>query len=130
MRPAPAGIKESETGLSAPSQWDLVSDKEMMNQEHPLQVARCTKIINAGQEDAKYMINVKQYAKFVVALGEKVSPTDIDEGMRVGVERQKYRIMVRRPTCVRGRSERVRGERGGWAARAAPAPRPAARAGS
>ena len=69
-----------------------------MSQEHPLQVARCTQIINAGQEDAKYVINIKQYAKFVVALGEKVSPTDIDEGMRVGVERQKMRIMVR--VCV------------------------------
>jgi hypothetical protein len=68
-----------------------------MSQEHPLQVARCTQIINAGQEDAKYVINIKQYAKFVVALGEKVSPTDIDEGMRVGVERQKMRIMVRVP---------------------------------
>lgn len=30
------------------------------------------------------MINVKQIAKFVVGLGEKVSPTDIEEGMRVG----------------------------------------------
>ena len=29
-------------------------------------------------------INVKQFAKFVVALGDKVSPTDIEEGMRVG----------------------------------------------
>lgn len=37
------------------------------------QVARCTKIINAGQEDAKYVINVRQIAKFVVGLGEKVS---------------------------------------------------------
>lgn len=36
------------------------------------QVARCTKIIDAGQEDAKYVINVRQIAKFVVGLGEKV----------------------------------------------------------
>lgn len=36
------------------------------------QVARCTKIINAGQDDAKYVINVRQIAKFVVGLGEKV----------------------------------------------------------
>lgn len=36
------------------------------------QVARCTKIINAGLEDAKYVINVRQIAKFVVGLGEKV----------------------------------------------------------
>jgi 26S proteasome regulatory subunit T1 len=48
------------------------------------QVSRCTKIINAGTEDAKYIINVKQIAKFVVGLGDRVSPTDIEEGMRVG----------------------------------------------
>jgi hypothetical protein len=88
----------------------------------PLQVARCTKIINPGTDEAKYVINVKQIAKvgwtiemcvkmprtfgptllsdrgalhhceplcvwhmqFVVGLGDKVAPTDIEEGMRVG----------------------------------------------
>lgn len=35
-----AGIKESDTGLAAPSQWDLVSDKQMMQEEQPLQVCR------------------------------------------------------------------------------------------
>jgi hypothetical protein len=29
----------------------------------PLQVARCTKIINPGTDEAKYVINVKQIAK-------------------------------------------------------------------
>jgi len=33
-----AGIKESDTGLAVPSQWDLVSDKQMMQEEQPLQV--------------------------------------------------------------------------------------------
>lgn len=94
------GIKESDTGLSMPSQWDLVSDKQMMQEEQPLQVARCTKIINAGQEDAKYMINVKQIAKFVVALGEKVAPTDIEESMRVGVDRTKYSIQIPLPPKI------------------------------
>ena len=41
----------SDTGLSQPSQWDLVSDKQMIAEEAPLQVARCTQIMNAGQED-------------------------------------------------------------------------------
>jgi hypothetical protein len=41
------GIRESDTGLAKSSLWDLVSDKEMMSHEHPLQVARCTKIIAA-----------------------------------------------------------------------------------
>jgi 26S proteasome regulatory subunit T1 len=34
------GIKESDTGLAAPSRWDLVSDKQAMQEEQPLQV--CT----------------------------------------------------------------------------------------
>jgi len=88
------GIKESDTGLAPPSQWDLVADKQTMQEDHPLQVARCTKIIDKGSEDAKYIINVKQIAKFVVALADKVSPTDIDEGMRVGVDKNKYQIQI------------------------------------
>ena len=117
-----SGIKESDTGLAHPSRWDLVSDKQAMQEEQPLQVrkeqagagagecvwpvptarlgrpasddppatlrssqvARCTKIINPNTENAKYVINIKQIAKFVVGLGEKVAPTDIEEGMRVG----------------------------------------------
>jgi 26S proteasome regulatory subunit T1 len=113
------GIKESDTGLSQPSQWDLVGDKQMMQEEAPLQVARCTKII-AGEEannnasgadnnnsnptaqlsGSKYVINVKQIAKFVVGLGEKVAPTDIEEGMRVGVDRAKYSIQIPLPPKI------------------------------
>uniref|UniRef100_A0A0V0H3C5 Putative 26S protease regulatory subunit 7-like n=1 Tax=Solanum chacoense TaxID=4108 RepID=A0A0V0H3C5_SOLCH len=60
------GIKESDTGLAAPSQWDLVSDKQMMQAEQPLQVARCTKIISPNTEDTKYVINDKQIAKELI----------------------------------------------------------------
>jgi 26S proteasome regulatory subunit T1 len=125
-----SGVKESDTGLSQPHLWDLVADEEVMSHEQPLQVARCTKIINGGgaaaaaeaaaaqqfilpseQEEAddpdniqlegpKYLISVKQIAKFVVALGEKVSPTDIEEGMRVGVDRAKYSIQMPLPPPI------------------------------
>jgi len=94
------GIKESDTGLAPPSQWDLVADKQMMQEKQPLQVAKCTKIIDAGQEDAKYIINVKQIAKFVVGLGDRVAPTDIEEGMRVGVDRNKYQIQIPLPPKI------------------------------
>jgi len=93
------GIKESDTGLSLPAQWNLVGDKQLMG-EQPLQVARCTKIINPRTEDAKYMITIKQIAKFVVALGDKVAPTDIEEGMRVGVDRNKYQIQLPLPPKI------------------------------
>jgi 26S proteasome regulatory subunit T1 len=79
-----------------------------MGEEHPLQVARCTKIIpkdpalaeaaralipqgtaaqdqKGADEQDKYVINIKQIAKFVVGLGDRVAATDIEEGMRVGL---------------------------------------------
>lgn len=95
------GLKESDTGLAPPSLWDLVNDKQLMGSEQPLQVARCTKIVDPNTPDAKYMINVKQIAKYVVGLGEKVAPTDIEEGMRVGVDRQnKYQIQIPLPPKI------------------------------
>jgi len=95
-----AGIKESDTGLGPPSLWDLAADKQMMQEEQALQVARCTKIIDPGTEDAKYVINIKQIAKFVVALGDKVAPSDIEEGMRVGTDRTKHQIQIPLPPKI------------------------------
>lgn len=95
------GVKESDTGLAQPSMWDLAADKQMMQEEQPLQVARCTKIINGeGGDEAKYIINIKQIAKFVVGLDEHVAPADIQEGMRVGVDRTKYQIHIPLPPRI------------------------------
>ena len=82
-----------------------------MQEEQSLQVARCTKIIEASQPQqptglqnadtkSKYVINIKQIAKFVVGLGERLSPTDIEEGMRVGVDRHKYEIQLPLPPRI------------------------------
>ena len=102
-----------------------------MNDEHPLQVARCTKIIKLdeaaaeaaravnsmgalqGQKGAdeqdKYLINIKQIAKFVVSLGDRVAPTDIEEGMRVGYVVRSYRAepFQARPSFMQRRSQQV-----------------------
>lgn len=104
------GIKESDTGLAAPHLWDVMGDKQRMSLEQPLQVARCTKIIEVAEplddisanadNRLKYVINIKQIAKFVVGLGERVSPTDIEEGMRVGVDRHKYEIQLPLPPRI------------------------------
>lgn len=34
------GVKESDTGLAPPSQWDLVADRQTMQEEQPLQVCQ------------------------------------------------------------------------------------------
>jgi len=47
------------------------------------------------------MINVRQIAKYVGGLGDKVAPTDIEEGMRVGVDRSaKYQIQIPLPPKI------------------------------
>ena len=94
-----AGMKESDTGLALPSQWNLPQDK-MLAQEQPLHVAVCSKIIDAKTANPKYMITLKQIAKFVVGLGKDVAPSDIEEGMRVGVERHKYTIQIPLPPKI------------------------------
>merc|ERR1712210_340434 len=95
-----SGIKESDTGLAHPALWDLAADKQASQNEQPLQVARCTKIIEPDSAEPKYIINVKQFAKFVVDLGQQVAPTDIEEGMRVGVDRTKYQINIPLPPKI------------------------------
>jgi len=98
--PSAPGIKESDPGLAPPGTWDLRSDEALMKGESYLHVARCTKILNAGQDDARYMISIREYAKYVTKLGEKLSPTDIEEGMRVGVQPGKYIIQLPLPPKV------------------------------
>ncbi|GIX62851.1 26S protease regulatory subunit 7, putative [Babesia caballi] len=95
-----SGIKESDTGLNPPHMWDLTYDQQALQEGGPLQVARCTSIINPGTPQAKYVINVKQIAKFVVGLGENAAATDIEEGMRVGVDRNKYKIQISLPPRI------------------------------
>lgn len=72
-----SGVAPSDTGLAPPQLWDLAADKRAIHQEQPLQVARCTKIIDADSEEPKYVINVKQYAKFVVNLADTVAPAGL-----------------------------------------------------
>jgi 26S proteasome regulatory subunit T1 len=105
-------VKESDTGLAPPNLWDLPADKRRVQEEQTLQVARCTKIIKKeaepngaaesaqAEEELQYMINVKQIGKFVVGLGKKVAPTDVEEGMRVGIDRNKYQIQVPLPPRI------------------------------
>jgi len=96
------GLKEKETGLAPPSLWDLPADRRRAQEEQTLQVARCTKIISSSdptseQQEHQFVINVKQIGKFVVGIGKKVDRSQIEEGMRVGIDRNKYQIQLPLP---------------------------------
>ena len=84
--------------MALPAQWNLAQDAKSAK-EQPLQVARCNKIIPDNKE-SKYVIHIKQMAKFVVKLSDKLAPSDVEEGMRVGVDRQKYMIQMPLPPKI------------------------------
>lgn len=52
-----SGLKESDTGLAPPSRWDLVSDKQAMQEEQPLQV-----LLPAGNIHTASWILQEQYS--------------------------------------------------------------------
>ena len=53
-----SGVKESDTGLALPSQWNIPQDKQLL-QEKPLSVAMCTKIMDKDTATPKYLINLR-----------------------------------------------------------------------
>jgi 26S proteasome regulatory subunit T1 len=78
------GIKESDLGLSHPTQWKVQEDAR--NKEQRLIVGRLTQIINPNTPEAKYIVSFKHYGKYVVGLDKDLAATDVEEGMRVGCE--------------------------------------------
>lgn len=92
-----AGVKESETGLAPQNIWDLNGDVQTMKSNNPLHVSRCTRIIDKGTDNAKYVISIRDYAKYVVKLGDKIAPEYIEEGMRVGVLHDISKIQIEIP---------------------------------
>lgn len=98
---AKLGLREAETGLAPPMLWNLYSDTQRSKTEKTLQVARCCKVMEGANEaDDRYMISVKQIAKFIVSRGKSLAREDITEGMRVGVDRMKYQIMMPLPPKI------------------------------
>lgn len=51
-------------------------------------------------QTTKYIVNLRHYSKYVVGLGEDVSPTDVEEGMRVGCDRVKHSIQLPLPPRI------------------------------
>ena len=51
-------------------------------------------------DDEWYVVHVKQPPEMCRALGQHVAPTDIEEGMRVGVDRTKYFIHIPLPAKI------------------------------
>lgn len=95
------GIRESETGLSLPSNWVIEQDRKALS-EDSLMVGRLTKILKDEErpDKMKYICHIRQLAKYIVDLDPNLSPTDVEEGMRVGIEKKRYRITLPLPPKI------------------------------
>ena len=94
------GTKEVETGLAPPYTWDLDRDRRTLNQNQPLQVAKVVKTISDDPAEYKYMISIKQMAKFIVGKGKYIEHTEVYDGMRIGVDRLKYALTMPLPRKI------------------------------
>ena len=45
------GFVKNDEGLNPPSQWDLIADLRVLQEEAALQVAHCTKIFETMEDD-------------------------------------------------------------------------------
>lgn len=87
-------------GISKKSKWNLGLDKISVEEDHTLQIANCTQIVRSDPENLKFIVHIKHTGKFLVGLGERISPTDLNEGIRVGVDRSKYQIQMTLPVKI------------------------------
>ena len=90
------GVRESETGLALPSNWVIEQDKASLK-EDSLMIGRIVKILDPDTDHTRYITTIRKIAKYVVDLNDQLSPTDVEEGMRVGVEKKKYKIALPLP---------------------------------
>ena len=93
------GVRESDTGLAPMSQWDFDGDKSNLAGQEPFNVASCEKAL-PSEDKPRYIISISHVAKFVVGIGKNVAPSDITEGMRVGVDRRRYAIQMPLPPRI------------------------------
>ena len=93
------GVRESETGLALPSNWVPEQDRQALG-EDSLMVGRITKILDPNTDHSRYIIHIRQMAKYVVDIHENLSPTDVEEGMRVGIEKKKYKLSLPLPPKI------------------------------
>ena len=92
--------KNEHKEFSLKEKWDFNTDKIIIEEDRTLQVAECTQIIQRQSNPNGYIINIKHVGKYVCSLGEKISPTDIEEGNRVGVDRNKFQIQMVLPLKI------------------------------
>jgi 26S proteasome regulatory subunit T1 len=92
-----SGAKDNDTGLAPPVQWDLNADERTLEKENSLHIGRCVNIIPKGTDPSHYVVSINDHAKYVVNLGQKVAPQDIEENMRVGILMGYSKIQIEIP---------------------------------
>lgn len=56
--------------------------------------------MDPNTDHSRYIVHIKQMAKYVVDIDQSLSPTDVEEGMRIGVEKKKYKIVLPLPPKI------------------------------
>ena len=63
-------------------------------------IGRITKILDPNTDHTRYIVRIRRQSKYLVELNEELSPTDVEDGMRVGVDKKKYSISLPLPPRI------------------------------
>ncbi|KAF7691476.1 26S proteasome regulatory subunit 7 [Cucumispora dikerogammari] len=92
------GSKEEELGMAPQSHWDILDDKRKIERFPLLQVGTINKVLQLFGE-TKYMVSSKHAGKSIVERGKNCKD-DLQEGMRVGLDRVKLAIVMVLPRKI------------------------------
>jgi len=89
------------TGLAPFAKWDMEEEGRMHMNFSPLLVARVINRVDIGDKKPKFLIEIMHIGKFVVGVDTNVVAVDeIEDGMRIGVERRRYKIKMVLPVKI------------------------------
>lgn len=94
------GISNTDAGLLPMTEWDIEKDKKMLS-EYPLFIGNCDKILPPQpREKPHYVVSLAHAGKYVVELDKNVAPSDITEGLRVGLAHNNLSITLPLPPRI------------------------------
>ena len=93
------GVRDNNWGLLPPSEWDL--QKDSLLQKTPwYYVCICEKILPPLPNEPQHYIVSMTQSKFVVSLAKELSPSDVQEGLRVACTMRDFDIAIPLPPAI------------------------------
>uniref|UniRef100_A0A5S6QCQ9 26S proteasome regulatory subunit 7 n=1 Tax=Trichuris muris TaxID=70415 RepID=A0A5S6QCQ9_TRIMR len=95
-----SGANESSTGVAPADQWNIIADEMVLHHDPPLLVVRCMGKFTSNTGETRYVVEMKPNSRLVVEQFDGLQFQNVDVGMRVAVDQNKYQIRLPLPPKI------------------------------